>query len=137
MTRVLVTGATGKVGNEIARLLVARRTAFKAPVRDPITARTALASGIELLAGDVVDRDACWRAVASVDGVFISHQQGVRDPAIFGRRCRPAAGCGAGRHSEGPAALDDGRAGRSRGWKPPGASTGGRRSHPRAIESSA
>jgi len=86
MTQVLITGATGKVGNAVARPLVARGEAVRALLRDPVAARASLPGEVELLAGDVVDREACRRAVAGVEAVFISHgiyEQRVRNPAIF------------------------------------------------------
>ena len=86
MTQVLITGATGKVGNAVARLLVARGEAVRALVRDPVAARASLPGEVELLAGDVVDREACRRAVAGVEAVFISHgiyEQWVCNLAIF------------------------------------------------------
>src|SRR5262249_970596 len=58
----------------------------RALVRDPATARAALPGEVELVDGDVVDREACRRAVAGVEAVFISHgiyEQWVRNPAIF------------------------------------------------------
>jgi dihydroflavonol-4-reductase len=86
MTQVLITGATGKVGNAVARLLVARGETVRALVRDPVAARASLPSEVELVAGDVVDREACRRAAAGVEAVFIAHgiyEQWVRNPAIF------------------------------------------------------
>ena len=53
--RYLVTGATGKVGNAVAKRLLARGDEVVALVRDPAAARAALPGEVELATGDVTD----------------------------------------------------------------------------------
>jgi dihydroflavonol-4-reductase len=85
---VLVTGATGKVGNAVARRLVERGDEVVALVRDADRARSRLPAGVELVRGDVTDVPSVHRAVARVDGVFNCmglFEQWVRDPGEFDR----------------------------------------------------
>ena len=53
--RLLVTGATGKVGNAVARRLVDRGDEVVALVRNAAKARDLLPAGVELAGGDVTD----------------------------------------------------------------------------------
>ena len=53
--RFLITGATGKIGNAVARRLVDREDEVVALVRDPAKARELLPPGVELARGDVTD----------------------------------------------------------------------------------
>src|SRR3954470_14510533 len=62
--QALVTGATGKVGNAVARALVARGDHVRALVRDPARARALLPDAVELVEGDVTDRPSIDAAVA-------------------------------------------------------------------------
>ena len=66
----LVTGATGTVGNAIARALRAEGRAVRALVRDPERARSLVPAGVELAAGDVTDPGTVRRAVAGCDVVY-------------------------------------------------------------------
>ena len=66
--RSLVTGATGKVGNAVARALVVRGDEVRALVRDP--ARAELPAGVEAVQGDVTDPDSVRAAVEDRDLVF-------------------------------------------------------------------
>jgi dihydroflavonol-4-reductase len=68
--RALVTGATGKVGNAVARRLVERGDEVVALVRDPERARGRLPDAVELVAGDVTDVPSLHRAAERVEGVF-------------------------------------------------------------------
>lgn len=68
--RVLVTGATGKVGNAVARRLAERGDEVVALVRDVAAARAALPAGIELVPGDVTRPDTVHAACQGADGVF-------------------------------------------------------------------
>ena len=86
--RVLVTGATGKVGNAVARQLVDRGDEVVALVRDAARAREALPGGVELAVGDVTDPDSIRRAAAGADGVFNCmglYEQWLPDPDTFER----------------------------------------------------
>ncbi|SDF73261.1 Uncharacterized conserved protein YbjT, contains NAD(P)-binding and DUF2867 domains [Lentzea fradiae] len=66
---VLVTGATGKQGGAVVRALVAAGVPVRALVRDPGSGR-AQALGVELVAGDLGDRDSLVRATEGVQSVF-------------------------------------------------------------------
>jgi nucleoside-diphosphate-sugar epimerase len=64
--KLLVTGATGKVGSRLARRLAERGDQVRALVRDRSRADL---SGIELVAGDLVDPPSLAAAVRGVDAV--------------------------------------------------------------------
>jgi nucleoside-diphosphate-sugar epimerase len=83
---VLVTGATGKVGNAIASALLDRGEAVRALVRDPQRAASVLPDGIELIRGDVTDAESLATATEGCELVFNSMgmpEQWVNDEAIF------------------------------------------------------
>jgi dihydroflavonol-4-reductase len=86
--RFLVTGATGKVGNAVARRLQERGDDVVALVRDPEAARAGLPAGVELVRGDVTEPATISPAVDGADGVFNCmgiYEQWVKDPATFER----------------------------------------------------
>ncbi|HLL01684.1 MAG TPA: SDR family NAD(P)-dependent oxidoreductase [Myxococcaceae bacterium] len=85
---VLVTGATGLIGNAIARRLVARGDTVRALVRDPEKAARLLPSEVQLVRGDVTAPDSLPAAVKGVDHVFHAAgmpEQWQRDEGIFDR----------------------------------------------------
>lgn len=67
--KILVTGATGKVGSRLARRLVASGDQVRALVRDVERARGLLGDGIELVPGDLLDPTTLPAAVAGVDAL--------------------------------------------------------------------
>jgi dihydroflavonol-4-reductase len=84
--RFLVTGATGKVGNAVARRLSERGDAVVALVRDVAAARGVLPAGIELVPGDVTRPETVHRACEGIDGVFNCmgiYEQWLPDPDRF------------------------------------------------------
>src|SRR5262245_55743253 len=84
--RVLVTGATGKVGYAIASALLERGDVVRALVRDRTRAGSVLPEGIEPVEGDATDADSLATAVEGCELVFNSMgmpEQWVRDEAIF------------------------------------------------------
>ena len=84
--RLLVTGATGKVGNAVARRLSERGDEVVALVRDVATAREGLPAGVQLVRGDVTDPASVHRAVEGVEGVFNCmgiYEQWLPDDARF------------------------------------------------------
>ena len=86
--RVLVTGATGKVGNAVARRLADRGDDVVALVRDVARARESLPPGARLVRGDITDLAAVREAAEGVDGVFNCmgiYEQWMPDPGIFER----------------------------------------------------
>ena len=70
--KALVTGATGKQGGAVARLLLDHGHSVRAVTRKPSSpAAVALAQlGAELIAADLTDRDAMHRAARGRDAVF-------------------------------------------------------------------
>src|SRR5438045_3116371 len=70
--KVLITGATGTQGGQVARLLVERGVALRALTRKPEgpAARALATHGVEVVGGDMTDRAAMDAAVRGVDAVF-------------------------------------------------------------------
>ena len=86
--RFLITGATGKVGNAVARRLADREDEVVALVRNPAKARELLPPGVELAQGDVTDPDSIREAAEGAEGVFNCmglFEQWFADPGIFDR----------------------------------------------------
>jgi uncharacterized protein YbjT (DUF2867 family) len=63
---ILATGATGRTGSEVVRVLVVRGAHVRALVRDQDKARTLFGDDVELADGDLAD------ALDGVDAVFLS-----------------------------------------------------------------
>jgi uncharacterized protein YbjT (DUF2867 family) len=68
---ILVTGATGKVGQEVVRQLAAAGVAARALVRDPTRASSARIPGIEIVVGDLARPETLPPAFAGVEKVFL------------------------------------------------------------------
>lgn len=88
MAATLVTGATGNVGNAIARALIAQGRTVRALVRDPARARPLLPEACTLVRGDVTDAASVAAALADVDSVFHAAglpEQWLPDPDTFTR----------------------------------------------------
>src|SRR5919201_1266480 len=86
--KFLVTGATGKLGNAVARGLSERGDEVVALVRDPAKARRLLPPRVELARGDVTHAESVRSAATGVDGVFNCmglFEQWFPDPGIFDR----------------------------------------------------
>jgi dihydroflavonol-4-reductase len=86
--RVLVTGATGKVGNAVAHRLAERGDEVVALVRDVARARESLPGGTQLVRGDITDLTSVREAAEGVEGVFNCmgiYEQWMPDPGIFER----------------------------------------------------
>lgn len=86
--RVLVTGATGKVGNAVARRLVERGDRVVALVRDPTRAREVLPADVELARGEVTDPDSVRAAAEGIEAAFNCmglFEQWVPDPRTLDR----------------------------------------------------
>jgi dihydroflavonol-4-reductase len=86
--RLLVTGATGKVGNAVAHRLAERGDDVVALVRDVARARESLPPGTQLVRGDITDLTSVREAAEGVEGVFNCmgiYEQWMPDPGIFER----------------------------------------------------
>jgi dihydroflavonol-4-reductase len=84
--RALVTGATGKVGNAVARALHARGDEVVALARDPERTRAALPHGVAVVRGDVTDPPSVRAAAEGCELVFNAMgmpEQWVPDEAVF------------------------------------------------------
>ena len=67
---VLVTGATGFTGGHLARFLAARGDRVRALVRDPAKAAALSRAGIEVVGGDLKNRESLQRALANIEVVY-------------------------------------------------------------------
>ena len=67
--KILVTGATGKVGSRLAKRLVRRGLQLRALVRDPARALDLQQAGVELVQGDLLDPGSLGAAVRGVQAV--------------------------------------------------------------------
>jgi nucleoside-diphosphate-sugar epimerase len=67
--KILVTGATGKVGSRLAKRLVERGDPVRALVRDRARAADLSAARVELVEGDLLEADSLAAAVRGVDAV--------------------------------------------------------------------
>jgi dihydroflavonol-4-reductase len=86
--RVLVTGATGKLGNAIASALLERGDQVRALVRDPARAAAVLPTGIQPIKGDVTQPATLAPAVEGCELVFNAMglpEQWFADEGIFDR----------------------------------------------------
>ncbi len=70
--RIFVTGATGFIGSEVARLLRERGDDVRALVRSPEKAQTLNARGCDLVAGDLSDEGALVSGMDGCDAVIHS-----------------------------------------------------------------
>lgn len=86
--QVLVTGATGLIGNAIVRALVAQGARVRALVRDPARAAGMLPAGVERVQGDITAPGSLPAALAGVQRVFHAAglpEQWQPDEGIFDR----------------------------------------------------
>jgi nucleoside-diphosphate-sugar epimerase len=88
LVRTLVTGATGKVGNAVARALQARGDDVVVLARDPERARAVLPAGMSVARGDVTDPASLRAATEGCELVFNAMgipEQWVSDEGVFER----------------------------------------------------
>jgi dihydroflavonol-4-reductase len=88
MMNVLVTGATGLIGNAIVRRLQERGGRVRALVREPERAARVLPAGVELVRGDVTAPDSLPAAMKDVQWLFHAAgmpEQWQPDSSIFDR----------------------------------------------------
>jgi len=67
--RVLITGATGRVGSRLVKQLAVRGYDIRALVRDPARAAGLRAQRVEIMRGDLLDQNSLESAVKRVDAV--------------------------------------------------------------------
>jgi uncharacterized protein YbjT (DUF2867 family) len=93
---ILVIGATGTVGSEVVRQLVATGERPRALVRDPATAHQQLGDQVEHVVGDLDRPETIAAALAGVDRVFLLTTQSSRQPewerAVIGAAARAGVG---------------------------------------------
>jgi uncharacterized protein YbjT (DUF2867 family) len=77
---ILVTGATGTVGSEVVRRLLAAGERPRALVRDPDKARERLGEQVEHVVGDLNRMETIGAALAGVDRLFLVTTQSSRQP---------------------------------------------------------
>ena len=77
---ILVTGATGTIGSEVFRRLVAAGERPRVLVRDPQIARTRLGDPVEHVVGDLDLPETVEAGLAGVDRVFLLTRQSARQP---------------------------------------------------------
>ncbi len=70
MNRVLVTGATGRIGGEVVAGLLAAGAKVRALTRDPAAAR--LPAGVEVVAGDLTRPESLEAGLDNVAAVFLA-----------------------------------------------------------------
>src|SRR5512139_1026227 len=88
MPHVLLTGATGLLGNAVARQLVSEGRCVRALVRTPDRAREIVPRECELVAGDVTDAASVLAAARGCDVIYHASglpEQWLRDPREFDR----------------------------------------------------
>lgn len=86
--KTLVTGATGLIGNAVARALVARGDDVRALVRDADRARSIVPGPTEIVRGDLTDPSTFAEALEGIEIVFHIGglpEQWFRDESIFDR----------------------------------------------------
>jgi uncharacterized protein YbjT (DUF2867 family) len=77
---ILVIGATGTVGSEVVRQLLASGERPRVFVRDPATARGLLGPGVDCVAGDLDRAETLPVALTGADQVFLLTRQTSRQP---------------------------------------------------------
>ena len=79
---ILLTGATGKTGSEVAKQLAAHDTPFRVLVRDPDKAAALKDLGAEIAVGNMEDADAVSKALAGVDKAVLILSNGEHQAKI-------------------------------------------------------
>jgi uncharacterized protein YbjT (DUF2867 family) len=68
---ILVSGATGRVGSNLVRVLSGAGIQVRAMVRDPATAMQLVAPGVEIVRGDFEDEESLDAAMRGIDKAFL------------------------------------------------------------------
>ena len=69
--RALVTGATGKTGSELVRLLSSRKVPFRVLARNAEKARSLFGDRVEVVAGDLGRPETIGPALRGVERLFL------------------------------------------------------------------
>jgi uncharacterized protein YbjT (DUF2867 family) len=91
---VLVIGATGRVGGEVARRLARQGRPVRALARDPAKAAPLAALGIEIVAGDLVEPASLACAFAGIERVFLASALDPRQAELQGNAVEAARRAG-------------------------------------------
>lgn len=94
---ILLCGATGRVGGEVVRLLLAKGAAVRCLVRDPARARASLGDAVALAPGDLDDGSSLGAALAGVCAMFLMSPVGASLAARQVAAVRAAADAGVAR----------------------------------------
>src|SRR5437016_290055 len=73
---ILVTGATGKIGSEVVKQLLAAGAPVRVLVRDPQKAVDLAGQGVEVVQGDLMRPETLDAAMKGVDRLFLLSPQG-------------------------------------------------------------
>jgi uncharacterized protein YbjT (DUF2867 family) len=79
---ILITGATGKTGGEVARQLAAADIPFRALIRNPDKAEELNSLGAELVFGDIADKVFLSRALSGIDKAFLMMANDEQQPIL-------------------------------------------------------
>ena len=90
MKKVLVTGATGKVGSRFVSRLLAKGYDVRILVRDAAKASPLAERGAGIVIGDLDNTDALSAAVKDIDAVIIANGRG-HDPSLNSQRLAQTA----------------------------------------------
>ena len=72
MSRILVTGASGMFGSEVAQQLLAKGVPVRILVRDPSRVPAAFDASVEVVVGDYMNTDALIEAMSGVKKMFLA-----------------------------------------------------------------
>ncbi|GAA0137077.1 NAD(P)H-binding protein [Paenibacillus sp. YSY-4.3] len=68
---ILVTGATGTVGQHVTELLVQRESSVRALTRNPERAKAKLPEGVQIAAGDLMKPETLKEALQGIEAMFL------------------------------------------------------------------
>jgi uncharacterized protein YbjT (DUF2867 family) len=93
---ILVVGATGNVGREVVRQLVAGGAPLRALVRDPARASHIRLPGVDIVVGDLARPETLDPALAGVDRVFLTSPAEPDQVELQGNLVQACKRCGVG-----------------------------------------
>jgi uncharacterized protein YbjT (DUF2867 family) len=99
---ILVTGATGKVGQEVVRQLAAAGLPVRALVRDPLRASHIRLPGVEVVIGDLAKPETLAGPLSGAERVFLLSSPDPDQVTLQGNLIRPRAGRGRATSSRSP-----------------------------------